>query len=442
MKKIAIGAVLILAIAACCMPFVNGFAMEKGFKRYLGELNRLYADSGTKASATLVRYERGLFSTEIEWRINLGDLQAFYGIEDVILVENAQHGFTGVTSRSSLEKNGWYLNFVKEKLGGNEPLSLVTTYSIAGDILATLDIRQFAFAVEDVTVEVAPGSMQLRTDLQLDEFVLSGSWGGAGVQDVAAISNLGFNSEITKISSYIWKGDTELKVGAITVEDQLQKVVMNDLKAEYGIDYDPEQNTLNVEAVYGVAGITDGMEKIENASVTIGAKGVDGAAYEEAMRVYIELAGKLFNDISAAGDDPKELERVLQAMLMNHGLQLVAVYEKFLKAGLELYVRDFEADLSAGEVRGGIDLKMVKDLTMAQLLPMMNDPEMIFEYLEYSSDFEMPSELATNSTKLLRPVLPGMSKGVFVEEGSKLVHHAEVRDMKLYLNGEQVNLSY
>jgi len=442
MKKLAIGIVLILVIAACCMPFINGIAMEKGFKRCLDELNEIYAESGTNASATLERYERGFLTTEIEWKLNLGDLKSFYGIEEIIFTEKAKHGFTGVTSRSSLEKNDWYLRFVEEKLGGQHPISLVTTYRITGDIHAIAEVSKFSFLLEEQAIEVEPGSLSLQTDLQLESFVLSGEWGGASIADTVAVSTIVFSSDVTKISSYIWEGLTALKVASITAEEQAQQVVLTDLNAEYSLGYNEEEKTLAIEALYGIEEISDGVEKVENAAVTIGAKGVDAAAYEEAIRVYLELAGQLFSDISAAGDNPKELERVLQEKLMSYGLQLMAVYEKFLKAGLEMYVEDLTATLPQGEVRGGIALKMKKDLTMAQIMPMMNDPELLFSYLDYNSDFVMPTELATNKAQLLVPVLPGMSKGIFVEEGDTLVHHAETRDEKLYLNGERVDLNY
>ncbi|WP_136795317.1 DUF945 family protein [Desulfosediminicola ganghwensis] len=442
MKKIAIGIVLILAIAACCMPFVNGIIMEKGFNRCLDELNRMYTESGTNASATLVRYERGFLNSEIEWKLNLGDLKALYGIDEIILLERAEHGFTDVTSYSSLEKNDWYLKFIEEKLGGKEPVSLVTTYAVTGDIHSEIDISAFSLAVEDQTIEVQPGSMSFDTDLQLDSFVMTGDWGGAAIPGTVAMNNVAFSSDVTKISTYIWEGVTALRVASITAEEQAQKIAMTDLSVEYGVEYDQEKKALAIEALYGVEEISDGVEKVENATVTIGAKGVDGAAYEEAMRLYLELAGKLFTDISTVGDDPKALERVLQDKMMNYGLQLMAIYEKFLKEGFEVYVKDMSATLPQGDLSGGVVLKMKKDLTMAQIMPMMNDPEMIFEYLDYTSDFVMPSVLAENKAQMITPLLPGMSKGFFVEEGETLKHHAETREQKLYLNGEQVNLNY
>lgn len=443
MKKIAIGIVLILTIAACCMPFINGIVMEKGFNRCLDEMNRMYAESGTNASAELVRYERGFLKSEIEWKLNLGDFKPFYGVDEIVFVERAEHGMLGVSSQSSLEKNAWYRKFVEEKLGGKEPVSLVTTYTITGDIDSTVAVSRFSFAVDGQTVQVEPGSMNLRTDLQLESFVVSGDWAGASVPGSVAVRGIAFSSDITKVSAYIWEGVTAFKVAAITAEDQGQQVLMNDLNVEYVVDYDRQKNALAVEALYGIEEISEGTEKIAaNASVTIGARGVDGAAYEEAMRVYVELAGKLWAEIAATADDPRALERVLQEKMMTYGLQLMAIYEKFLKQGLELYARDFTATLPQGDLSGGVTLKMKKDLTMAQIMPMMNEPEMIFEYLDYDSDFAMPSSLAVNKAQLVTPVLPGMSKGLFVEEGDRLVHHAETRDLKLYLNGEQVILEY
>ena len=104
MKKIIVGVLLLIIVAGVGAPFVSGLMMEKIVKQAFSNLNMMYSDTGSDVSIEMLQYDRNIFSTEIEWKMRLGSLKAVYGVEEIIFVDRAKHGFTGIVSRTSLEK--------------------------------------------------------------------------------------------------------------------------------------------------------------------------------------------------------------------------------------------------------------------------------------------------------------------------------------------------
>lgn len=438
MKKIVAGVVVVLALAGLGMPFVSGLIMEKGFKKCIHDLNAMYAESGTGASLEIISYTRSFSSSEVEWKVNLGNLQSVYGIKNIVFTDRAKHGYTGVISKTSFEKNSWFTEFVNNKLGGANPFDITTEYSLKGDIHSVLSLNTFSLEVENETLEVKPAQFVFDFDWKMDRFRTSGTWQGASVAGKADMKGLSFTSDLKMFSSFIWDGKVSFQIEDIQAHESETVVDMQKLNAQYTLNFDEVKNTLAVEATYGFGRISDGVEKVENASATMGFRGIDGAAYEEGMRLYLEMVGTLLSEIARVQGDPEALNRLLEEQMMATGFQLMAVYEKFLKGGMEIYVQDLHAALPQGDVKGDILLRLEKDLTMAQMFPMMNQPEMIFEYISISSNLVLPKELVGDNPMMLSPVYPGMKTGFFVEDGANLVHKSETRDKKLFINGEEL----
>ena len=130
MKKIIIGILLLIAIAGVGAPFVNGLMMEKIIKQSFKNLNTMYSDIGSGVSIEIMKYDRNFHSTEIEWKMIFGSLSAIYGVDEIIFLDRASHRFTGVVSKTSLEKNQWFSDFVNIKLEGKNPLAITTEYKI------------------------------------------------------------------------------------------------------------------------------------------------------------------------------------------------------------------------------------------------------------------------------------------------------------------------
>ena len=102
MKKTIISVAVLLIIAAVCTPFINGIVMEKVITQSVQNLNAMYADSGSDIRLQITNYDRGFASSEIEWKIDLGNMAALYGVEEILLLDHAKHGLTGMVSTTTL----------------------------------------------------------------------------------------------------------------------------------------------------------------------------------------------------------------------------------------------------------------------------------------------------------------------------------------------------
>ena len=114
--------------------------MEHIVKQAFSNLSMMYSDTGSDVSIEMLQYDRNIFSTEIELKMRLGSLKAVYGVEEIIFVDRAKHGFTGIVSRTSLEKNKWFTDFVSNKLNGKDPLAITTEYKLSGQITSTITL--------------------------------------------------------------------------------------------------------------------------------------------------------------------------------------------------------------------------------------------------------------------------------------------------------------
>ena len=159
------------------------------------------------------------------------------------------------------------------------------------------------------------------------------------------------------------------------------------------------------------------------------------------MQLYTEMANTILQEITAAEDDPEKMKTVFQEQMGRTQFQMMTAYESLLKKGLEFQISDLHAQLPSGEVKGDAVLSLNKDMTFAQFIPLVHQPELVVDVFSLKSDVSLPAELVGDNPDLLSPIYPGMQTGLFVKNGENLTHKAETRDSKLYLNGLEVEFN-
>lgn len=441
MKKGIIAVVVILVLVVLGMPVVNGILMEKGFRKLVENANTMYVDAGSDTKLEIIRYDRGLLSTEVEWKIDLGSLKSVYSIDEIVFLDRAKHGYRGVVSQTSLEKNSWYTDFVDDTLGGQDPVSMSTAYMLSGDIEMLLSLHPVTLMVEGETITSKPGELFIGSDWDLETFTANGTWQGFAVADQLELADVAFSSNLKVVSTYIWEGNGSVEFAKMSATDQDVNLIMEKLKIEQSLKFDEVKNTLAVDVSYGVGSISDGMEKVEDGFVTLGLRGIDAVAYEEAMKIYTDLVSDILDEIGDVAGNEDKLIELLSEQMDIASLQMMTLAEKFLKGGLEIYMHNLHAKFAQGEVDGNVLVRLEKDITLGQMIPMLNSPEMIFEYLSFASDVQLPIALVGDDPMLTSPIYPGMKTGVFVVDGPNLMHKAETKDKKLYINGEELQFN-
>ena len=438
MKKIVGGIVVLIAVAGISAPFVSGLVMERVVKRSFNNLNTMYAENGSDASIEIVHYDRGYSSTQIEWKMKLGSLQAIYGVDEIVFVDHAQHGLTGIVSTTSLDKNTWYADFVSNKLAGKNPLTISTTYFFSGQINAAITLDAFSLPIEDEVADIKAGKAVLSCDDTYKNFSSEVSWEGFSVAEKVQVDGVAISSTLEKISTYLWDGTLSLAVEKSKIVGDLEQFELVNFKGDYSIDAESEENTISVVTTFGADQLLAGSEKVDNGFVRLGVINMDIQGFEEFMKLYTEIAQSVLQDMSATEDDPEKMKTILHEQLSRTQFQFLAAYEKLMKKGLELQVSDLYAKLPAGEVRGDAAVSLNKDMTFAQFVPLLQQPELVLDIFSLQSNLRLPAQLVGDNPMLLSPLTSGMPTGLFVQDGDYLSHKAETRDGKLYLNGQVV----
>lgn len=438
MKKIIVGVLLLIIIAGVGVPFVNGLLMEKVVKRSFSNLNTMYSDTGADVSTEIIRYDRDIFSTEIEWKLKLGSLKTIYGVDEIIFVDRADHGFTGIVSTTSLEKNKWFTDFVSNKLDGKNPLAITTEYNLSGQFVSTVTLDAFILPVDDEVVEIKAGKAVFGCDEELKNFNSEASWEGFSVPEKMKVDGISITSRLEKISTYVWDGTLSFGIEKSKIEGNLEQFELLNFKGDYSLDVDQEENTLSVVTTLGADHFLAGPEKVDDAFVRIGLVNLNIQGFEEFMKLYTEMANTVLKDIASAEDDPEKMKTIFQDQMARTQFQMISAYERLLKKGLEFQISDLHAQLPEGEVKGDVVLSLNKDMTFAQFVPLLNQPGLVSEIFSLESEVSLPAVLVGDNPMLLSPIYSGMQTGLFVKDGANLVHKAETRDAQLYLNGLEV----
>lgn len=440
MKKTVVGVILIVVVVAVGAPFANGLIMERVVRQTHVDINKMYADSGSDISIEIMEYDRGFSSSRIKWKLSLGKLESLYGVDGIMVVEDAKHGYTSVVSKSSLDENKWYRDFVERQLDGKDPVRITTRYAMSGNIESTLSLDEFSIKDGQDLLKSRPGKIVIACGKGLKRFTTHGSYGGFSIDNKLNISDISMQSELEKISTYIWAGN-----GSVTV-DNSEAVAKNDhmklsnMSFGYKMDYEKKSRTLSMGADYGAENITFGEDSIENASVHISISGVDADGYENLMTVYTGMINTAMEDAGQTPDDSQDVEALMQQQMMSSGIQLVTALEKLLKDGLELKITDLKATLPSGDINGDVVLGLKKDMTMVQFMPIATNPKLALDIFSLRSDISLPAEMAGENPRLFLPLFPGMRTGIFEKAGDRVVHKAETIDGKLMLNGQEVLL--
>lgn len=441
MKKLIIGVGILAIIGIACLPFINGMVMEKAFHHVVEEANEMYADTEMGMNFEVIRYDRGFSSSEIEYKLNLGKLKDMVKVDSVVIIDRAKHGLTSVTSTSSLEKNSWYTQAIDNYMEGSDPLTVETEYKLMGDIISRIKIDAFTLKAEGETIDIKPGKISSETNREFKKFVSEGNWEGLAIGDMVTFSAMSFQSDIELINTFIYRGSSSVTMEGANVEEEGKRVEMKGLRINSDVQYDEQADRLAIDADYAVDLIASPEGNMENLNLALHIAGVDGTAYTEAAEIYMDMMGSFLEIVAQHQDNPEMLEEAMQAQMMGLGMQMVGVYEKFLKQGLEFSITNLNATLPLGKVEGALSLYLNKDITMAQMLPMATQPDLVFEYLTLNSDVRIPKELTGDNPMLTAPLLPGMQTGFFVEDGDYLNHKGETKDNKFFLNGAEVDFN-
>ncbi len=438
MKKLIVIVVLLVVIAAG-LPFLNGVLLERILRKAIDDANAMQAENPFGYSFEIVNYKRGYSTTDMELKLDMGILKDIYGIDSVTVREHAKHGTMKVVSTISLEDNEWYSSFLNERLDGKDPLHVETCYSLFGGIKSDVILDDFSTDIEDVTLHIKKAEFKVTSDRSLQNYNISGIWEGLDIDQKFSVNEVSMEMDMEMITRLLWDSDALINIKSIDFTEKGNNTKISDLKVQTLTDADVDTNTIGYDVHYNIGSIRSGDNNIEDTSVHLAVKGLKIDAFEEFRKTYFEKLSQVMSKIDLR--DPGKLnDDQMRKEMAQMNIKMIAAYEKLLKEGLEIKVSDVRVNLPRGEIKGAVTLRLLQDMTVAQFLPFMNQPQDLFEALYIQTDISLPAKLVGESPLLLRPPVPDMKTGIFIKDGDYLVNKMETKNGKLFLNDNEVSL--
>ncbi len=442
MKKSIFIVILIVLLAGTGMPFINGLVMEKIIHNSTDNINQMYEDSGSDLKLEIQQYDRGFSRSIIEWKIDFGLLSNIYGIDEILFIEEAKHGYKGVVSQTRLDKNQWFADFVETKLGGKNPLYIETVYPLKGDIISTFVMD--SFSLDDggnFKGKIEPARLSFSMDKAFKKIGSSFTWKGCEVPGKLTITDIEFKTRMERISTQIWVGKTSFNLADFQAKDSGEEVDLKKLKMESDVNFDSQKNSLSASLGMGIGVLSEhGNDTLKDAFVRIGINQIDATGYERLVKMYASMINDMMKVMGEKGFDPNKMEKIFQRQAAAQGFQIMAEAEKLLKKGFEIKVSELNVHLPQGKIEGDLSLGLKKDMTMAGFVPIMMQPKLAIDIFSLDTRLSLPVGLVGNNPNLVRPVYPGMQTGLFIKDGDVLTHTARIQDGKLIMNQKEVVL--
>jgi uncharacterized protein YdgA (DUF945 family) len=438
MKKMSVVIGLIILLAYVGTPFFRGLMMEQILRQSFDEINQRQAEAGSDISVEIQEYDRHVFSSQVEWKINPGVLKSLYGLEEIVLIDRADHGFSSVVSKTSLEKNKWFMDVVNHKLDGKNPLDIQTEYKISGEIESRIALQGFVFKEGRDLIEIKPGQMVVRLDKGIKNIFSEMTWAGCSVPGKMTMEGLSHHLQVERISTHIWNGCFAYGIKKIKSSNGKKPFEMTKMACDTTMDFDEPENKLSLVLGLGMGSVISDRDWIKDGAFKIRINNIDAQAYENFMVLYSRVV-KDFMDTFAPGEMHTDtIQKAIEKQMASKGFQLAGASEKLLKKGLEIQVSGIKAQLPQGNIKGDIILSLNKDMTLARFVPIIMQPKAALDVFYLKSDFRFPGQLIGDNPMLLSPIYSGMQTGLFLQRGENMIHKAETRDGKVWLNGKPV----
>ncbi len=436
MKKFIFGIVIIAALGLVAMPFINGILTENMVNKLVSNANQYYQDTKAEMKVEIVSYERGISNSTIEWHLNLGEYGIFYGTDTIIFVEHLKHGYTHVTSETNLEKNPWYNELLKKNNITKDPLHIRTKYTLSGNITSQLQLDSFVVAVDKEPLTIKPAKLTIGWTPDLKHFTSEGQWDGFFIDKKVSGGKITLTSDTTLHSTFLASGTMQFTFAGITVQEENETAKIQGIKGSSLVDFNAKENSITFKGDCSIEKAMIPEKTIEDIAGSLVLSGLDATAYQEAVQGYMNFVSNFMKEIKG---DPKTTEEYLSKNMAELSAQMVNMYEKICKSGLEFSLNDIKATLPEGKILGNAKITLLQDLSMGAFMLIAANPSEALNYIALKTQLQFPKALG-NAARLTSPIYPGMQTGLFVEDGNNLKHSAETRDKKLFINGEEIQL--
>jgi uncharacterized protein YdgA (DUF945 family) len=431
----------LLLLAGAGFPFFKGIVLEQVVRQSVEDLNQEFAGSAKKIHVEILSWKKGWNRSVIGWQIQTPQLSALTGSDQLLLVDSLAHGYSSnLVSSTDLTQNQWYQTWVERDLGGKDPIAIQTVFTLAGDIRSQITMDAFSMTAGPDTVTIEKGAAHVewsRDEKHLDtQFI----WEGCKAGDRLNVGKIRLSAKSATTGRMIWEGTHDLSIDSMSIISARESLFLEKLLFRNTLSFNAANASFSVHTQIGADMLETGSEEIKDLKMRLELNHLDAGALE-----------RVFRAAKAASPDWKEalrhnrkgttgLRRMARQQTKALKTALLDNWDRFLRKGCDIRIKDFTATVPEGRIAADVSLGLKKSMTLAGFLPVLLQPSQITDVFSLNSRIRLPYALVGYQSILLNPLVDIMPTGLFVTQGTDLVHEAQIRDNRLLLNQQEVLL--
>ena len=438
MKKGIFWVAFVIVLGVIGMPVLNGMIVEKRVRQSFEDMNRNTKASGSGVLFEMISYDRRFFSSEIQWRIVSPALEKSWGIQEILFLDRVRHGFAGASTTTSLEKNPWVMDMVDKKLNGKTPLTLKTEIRFWGRMESRLALEAVSYRDTEGVVEIRPGRASLFMDWGKDRWVSKIDFEGLDLAGKIRLDGFSWQSDLERVSGNIRAGRASFFLKEFQSSDPGKTTTLSNAAFDYELVYHSKEVSVSINTQGRLDAFQSGGEGFKNAAAGFHIHHMDAGGYEDLLAFFREGAAEIMNSDPSNRQDMDAVRRAMEKHATDKGFEWIGICEKLLKKGLEIEVSGLKSQVPEGNIEADARIRIEDDPPLSGVLSFLMDPSNLLAYISLESYIILPKRLDPSGRMVLSPMFPGMPTGLFVMEKDHLLHRAETREGKLFLNRKEV----
>ena len=441
MKKLLIVLIYLVVVCGAGLPIVNGIIMERTIKSAVVKNNTNAATAGTNLKIEILKYDRGLFSSRVTWRIENPQGVPGGDMGQLVLETQGRHGLFSVNAHTNLQENPWYLEWMNTHLDGKDPLSIQTRFSIAGTMDSTLQTN--AFSIEDKGKKIDFHALNLNISMEKNFKTMDATckWEGLSQGNEVILGPVTFTSDLYQLTDMLWAGKNTVSLTQLKINDgKSDPLDLSGLAINFDTRASEDKKSMTMTMDFHLDRIEMGGKPLSDWTATLKLKQIDTAAFEQGIILYSKMMTQAGQQLERTGSDPGDFQKILKASMARNTPQLMLILKDLLKKDLGMEITNLDIDLPEGKIIGNLDLNLKKDLDPSNIFVFAMQPDMLFSFFNLDAQLGIPYALGGGIPTLTRPLFPGMATGLFVVKDDTLSLDMHIRDEQLFLNGNQVIL--
>ena len=433
--------ICLMGLIAAGLPIANGFIMEHMVTSAVKNMDQGKKQPGFHHRIKILDYDRSLYSTVITWQIQNQSRFSKNQLPLVVLVDRAKHGWFSIESRTSLEKNPWYADWVETRLNGKDPLDIRTKALVTGKITSKIHMDAFSFEDQGKTVQVQALDAAISTNKELETLKAQGSWQGASLEQELKLGPVVFDSDMHRLTDYLWEGKNTFSLEQLFIDGQNNDSL--DLKRiSLTSDTTTTEDKTRMTAATGLhaEGVTINHTPLSAWNADLKLKQINIQALEHVMAIYSNIISKAAQVLERQGSTPSDYQIFLKEQMARNRSRILFGLNRLLKKDLGVEVSNLDIELPQGKVTGSLDVTLKKNINTSGLFMLVMKPEKLLACFSLDAKLKIPAVFSNGNTWMTDPLIPGMATGLFIADLDRISSKVQIKENKLFLNGNEVVL--